>query len=490
MATSLVNTPIFNKFINIGAAMMQLIALGGALDPSGEKPGIGGSAYLLKIGKTAVLIDAGAYPKLPNENVEGVHLEYVEVEALALPKLPEITLSRYLLEGDDPFLRLELIKERAIPNYDILKDVDKLCIVATHGHFDHIGSLPLAASLFSNAEILMTKPTFAISSWSWNDSLHRARVTRRISPYQRKDITLLRKNIRFVSPGGRYTFGEFELEFSHAGHILGAISVKVKAENKTVFFSGDITLGSQHTVPGATASLTGLGKIDYLVMESTYPGTRREERVDTEMRLASDVRKCLQNKGNFLLALPAIGRSQEVAAILRDNGIQNIRIDGSATHVTEIYREYGIFAKDIRATFINDETERREILRGESAVVIAPSGMLNGGQAVRYTAAWLNNPANVIAFASYQDPCQPGSKLLNARPGQMVRFGDTTVKVGAAIKNYNLSGHVDGYEIGQICENLDPGTIFLVHGEANGMHDLASWLGDALPAILNTPYDL
>ncbi|MBT7332402.1 MBL fold metallo-hydrolase, partial [Candidatus Woesearchaeota archaeon] len=58
----------------------------------------------------------------------------------------------------------ELIKVEAVPNYSHIKDwMDKVVVIApSHGHLDHVGAIPFAASLFPKATVVSTPYTIEI----------------------------------------------------------------------------------------------------------------------------------------------------------------------------------------------------------------------------------------------------------------------------------------------------------------------------------------
>lgn len=480
---------------------LEFIALGGAPDPKKEKPPIGGSAYALIYGDSALLVDCGAYPQLiePEESKEDIVLEpeYEKVGQYKLPKLKDLSFLRRYLERDDPFLRAEL-GAKSLPNYEALIGIKNLFVIATHGHFDHIGSLPLLTAMLPQAKAFMTEPTFAISSWAWKDSIRIAR-DRRVKPlFVSSDIDKLSEATAFVRPWEKVSLGPFEIIFIPSGHILGAVGVlaRVPGNRQTsVLLSGDLTIQDQHTVPGARFDTRVLGEINNLVIESTYAGRIAGSPKFTEELLVCDVTRCLSSGGKALIAVPSIGKAQEVFEILRKAGVRGIRIDGSAKAISKIYAEHQVIPPDVGKHFVFDDEERASIIEGEKPVlVIAPSGMLSGGQAVRYAASFAGDPANLIGLSSYQDPCSPGHKLLSARSGQIFRFGKEQegirVELKARIKNYPLSGHLNGSEILDVMSRLSPSRTFLVHGDESGMEIVCNSVQGAEKAFLNERYSL
>lgn len=95
------------------------------------------------------------------------------------------------------------------------------------------------------------------------------------------------------------------VRFSHAGHILGAASVRVAWDGQSLLFSGvlgrdeDILMRPPEPPPAA----------DHVVIESTY-GNRLHEPEDVRTQLAETVNRTAARGGIVVVPAFAVGRAQ------------------------------------------------------------------------------------------------------------------------------------------------------------------------------------
>lgn len=483
---------------------MELIPLGGALDPEGVRRPIGGSAYLVRCGGVGLLFEFGQYPISDLAEMSGIRPQEngpkkspkgrvrSEGEIAVLPSIEHL-----FDRGDDFFSSLPT--RQHLPAFHALDDLDQLVVLITHAHADHIGGLPFLVRRFPKARIYMSGETFQIGSWAWADSLKLARRQGRPLIFNEADIHRLGRNVQFITAGRNYEDGPFRFRFFPAGHILGAMSVHLSidcgGQKKQVFFTGDICFHNQETIRGAPKlSRELLGETDLLITEATYGGQSVEPREAMIERLAGDVRKCLDDGGHFLFGALTVGRAQEIFAILKAEGITErypVYIDGSARQLSEIYAQAGaMWLSGVRRHFVQD-SERDQIIRsGKPCVMIAPAGMYGGGWSVAYAGHWAENPANVLSLTSYQDPCSPGYRLMTMQPGERMMFGEREVEVWAKVRRYQLSAHMDGTDLEEMVQRLDPAKTLLVHGEEASMDDAILLSNTPLTkAFLGKEYD-
>lgn len=478
--------------------MAEFVALGGTVDPAGKKPPIGGSAYALISGDSALLVDFGVYSYLvEKENKEAeISLEYMEIGNIRLPVLP---MNLELLKDEETLLAE--LKAKFLPPDEILSRIPNLFVVGSHAHIDHVGALPYLKRQFPHAHIMMTKPTLDISYWNWHHNLRLAKEQGRRPLFTELDVERLHRSVELVGVGDSLSFDRFEVVFLPAGHILGAVSVLVTVKEMPhfrVFFTGDISFGDQHTVGGAPLLKTDvLGRVDYLVTEATNAGKESPPlRSLIESRLIADVTVVLERGGRVFFPAPSIGRSQEIFAVLAHHGIADrwpVSLDGSTRDIARIYAEHSSLPRSIEVHFVQDYEERLRIADDEKPrIVISSSGTVSGGPSVTYAKAFLENERNLVAFTSYQHPSSTGSRILAAKEGDVVALSkNDAVRVAAKRKRYTLSAHMSGDELLELIDRLHPEKTFLTHGEEAGMEKVRrEATAETIKATISTRYQL
>src|SRR5581483_7107324 len=357
------------------------------------------------------------------------------------------------------------------------KGIDAL--VLSHAHLDHCGRIPLLVKRGFNGPIYTTSATSDLANIIMSDSAHIAQMdaqdaarhplpgqTPQPPLYTQDDVDAAMKLMKPLNynepqeilPGIRVTLRD-------AGHILGSATVEVAAtENgatRRLVFSGD--LGQKGTpilcdpkdVPAA----------DAVIMESTYGDRLHKTREDTLAELAAIFQAAHKDGGNVVIPAFAVGRTQELLYFFAEHfdewelGSYKMFLDSPmATKVTTAYdRHEDLFDEDAKKlwlmrqhplrlpnlTFTATVDDSRAINAIESgAVIIAGSGMCEGGRIRHHLRHNLANPAAHIVFVGYQAQGTLGRRIVDG--AKHVRlFGDDT-PVRAHIHTVGgLSAHAD-----------------------------------------------
>ena len=374
------------------------------------------------------------------------------------------------------------------------------CILVSHAHMDHTGSLPVLSREFPLAQIFMTHPTRDITRNLLYDSLKimNGKETE-IPVFAENDVLSMLNKIKCL--GFNYTFkpfhdSEIKVTFYPAGHIAGAACIFIEGEEGSVFYTGDFAVVPQKTVGGADFPKL---RPDVLITESTYGDKLHSNRKVEEDKLVEMVKMVIERGGKILIPAFAVGRAQEVILILRSamnkGQLQKIPVyvDGLVRTVCSIYKNNPNYLKyelaqrvwhekdvfysdDVRA--INDNETRKKIIEGdEPCCIVSSSGMLSGGYSVFYAEHLAKNEKNFIAITGYQDEESPGRYLLNLvetpRDERTLKLGDKTITVKCDFGKYSLSAHGDKGEILGVIEKLQPRKIFLIHGGPEILASLA-----------------
>jgi Cft2 family RNA processing exonuclease len=483
--------------------MITFIPLGGA-------DSIGASAYLFvvddSLGRFGILVDIGVYNNIDEEDdsdedssLAALPLQYTQIGGMKFPIMPNSILQGKSID--------DLIIEKAknqLPNIHYLRSLNlsKLWVVVTHSHADHMGAIPLLCRIFPEAEIFMTAVTRDVSIWGWKQYLGLAKREGFPIFYSEEDIEQVEKRSHIVKDDGKgVDINPFSLSFFSAGHIHGAVSVKITArddhDRKSVFVSSDICFHNQLILKGAPLlSRKDIGPIDYVLAESTYGRKNKSIHSEASAKFAHEVASHLQSGGKVIVPALAIGRAQEAFAVLEAYGITlrwPVWVDGSAQEVSQIYIQHGILSRSIANHFVISDEHREAIAESsDPCVVIAPNGMAKGGRSAYFIKRWGRKWKNFIAFVSYQASGTPGANLVASRRRvkKVVRIVKETVAVIARVEQYALSAHAAGSEIAKMVDRLEPRSVFLVHGNQRDTTALKNRLADHSVIITKagTPY--
>ncbi|HUF65699.1 MAG TPA: MBL fold metallo-hydrolase [Gemmatimonadaceae bacterium] len=390
---------------------------------------------------------------------------------------------------------------------------DIAAIVLSHAHIDHSGRLPFLVNRGFKGPIWATAATRDLCAVMLADSAHiqekdaeflaRHRKTFVEPLYGMRDAAATQKHMNGVPydqafdvvPGVRCTFIE-------AGHILGSAAVVLDCEEagvrRRLVFSGDIgrrglAIIRDPAIPvGAQA----------VILESTYGGRTHESVVGARDRLAEIVRETAARGGRILIPAFAVGRTQELIYSLhqlaRERRIPSIPIyvDSplaiDATTVFSLHpdtfdrsedfvREVGeLFAfQQVRYTRDVSESKALNYARGPM-VVIAGSGMAEGGRILHHLANGASDPRNTVLIVGFQAEHTLGRRIVERRP--MIKVFGEEIPLRARVEIINgYSAHADEPELIEWVEaakarteRLEP--IWLVHGEPAAQDALSSSL--------------
>ena len=344
------------------------------------------------------------------------------------------------------------------------KDVD--ATVITHAHLDHSGCVP---SLFNggNTSVYCTSPTLDLSMLLIEDMLKIEKNKHSFHNGHVNNMLRNSKEIRFKEP---VKVGNATFELRSSGHVIGGSTVLVKANDKRLFYTGDINPNGSRMLPKADFDI---GDIDILITESTYSQTDQMPRKESENGLIEFANEVMDRKGILFVPSFSVERSQEIACVLKNANFKYpVVMDGMALKVNDIMFRYPEYLKDVNifadaindAFLIRDHGDRKKAI-SEPCVVISPAGMLVGGNAVFYMQEIASNDKNGVAMVSYQAEGTPGKKMLET--GKISTRGKD-MKVKATVRQFQFSGHGDRTALFDMIKNIkgDP-KVLTVHGDEN-----------------------
>jgi predicted metal-dependent RNase len=243
-------------------------------------------------------------------------------------------------------------------------------------------------------------------------------------------------------------------------------------------------------------------RVETLITESTY-GNSTDIMPDQQFvyhSFTESINKTLIEGGKVLIPVPAVGRAQEIMLVMAKEMKEGrliespIYIEGMISEASAIHMSYAHYlGSEVRRSVsqginpfqseyftVISGGKREDVLNDENpSIVMATSGMLEGGPSVEYFKELAPNPKNKIIFVSYQINGTLGRRVLDGVMSE-VSMMDKTGKVKIVPvrcqtqKVDGFSGHSDFNQILSFVSRVKPKRVLVNHGEKSKSENVAS----------------
>ena len=394
-------------------------------------------------------------------------------------------------------------------------------VVLTHAHLDHAGMLPVLFRYGYRGPVYCTPPTRDLMLLLQTDFLKVGGAEGKRAPYDMEDIRTAMRHVIDVDWGQTVDITpDVKLTFHNAGHILGSSSVHLHiGEGKhNLVFSGDQKYEKSWLFDAASVRFP---RCETLVIESTYgaSGDFQPSREEANQELQDVISRTLQRGGKMMCPVFAVGRSQEVMIaideLFRSGNIKPVPVylDGMIQEATAIHSSHpNYLTRVLRQSLLKDDGDnpftskwfkqvqgrdmRESIVMDSSpCIVLATSGMLNGGPIMEYFQNWAAEPRNSLCFVGYQAEGTLGRRLQKGfSEVPMVINGHTEiVKIGCDMVTIDgFSGHSDRRRLLDFIANMSPRprNVICHHGDYQKCSELGRTLREKFKVRTYAPQNL
>lgn len=386
-------------------------------------------------------------------------------------------------------------------------------VLLTHAHLDHCGRIPRLVQKGFTGRIIATKPTIELAELIMEDSVHilaeEALENNHEPVFTEDDFLDTRQYFETTDYRTPIQLDDnVTIEFFDAGHILGSSMIKISADGTSILFSGDL---GNPPVP-LLNSTDRVGTADYIVMESTYGGRIHEDKETRTLLLKSAIYETVVMGGVLMIPAFALERTQELLYEL--NGLVNnkdippvpIFLDSPlAIKATRVFQENEDYFNPETKNIIHSgddvfdfpglqmtlTTEESKRINDHPApkVIIAGSGMAQGGRIIHHIKRYIGHFANQYLIVGYQVEGSLGRQLLDG--ADTVTIHQQEYEVNAKVRAIGgYSAHADRARLTAWLSDFSQNSlkgVFLTHGEESQAEALQHHLKQRTKADIRIP---
>ena len=390
-------------------------------------------------------------------------------------------------------------------------------VILSHAHIDHSGNLPQLVRRGFRGRVYARQATIDLAEVMLRDSCwlqqrdleyvnkkRRAQGKKLFEPlYDEEDVDAL---LPLFEPVHTHRPREISkgltLTFFNAGHILGSAQTMLDVDGGSghshrLLFSGDLGQPNQPILRHYEYPQGA----DIVLVESTYADRLHPSSEDVEGRLKGYIDDIVQQRSKLIIPAFSVGRTQQILyylnRLLAAGRIRQVPvyIDSPLSQkATAIYEKHTGCYNDDAMRLLNSgvnpltvpgmqfvETPQQSMslneLRGPM-VIVAASGMCEGGRVVHHLKAAVGDPRNIILIVGFQAEGTLGRRLVEHKDDTVKMLGEE-VRLEARVHTINaLSAHADRKGLMDWYDGIK-GKVrqaFAVHGETDRVNTMTELL--------------
>ncbi|MHB9130204.1 MAG: MBL fold metallo-hydrolase [Armatimonadota bacterium] len=382
-------------------------------------------------------------------------------------------------------------------------------VLLTHAHLDHCGRLPALHAQGFRGQVYATPSTCDLAQFIMLDAaklqeedfIRRRRKFRRSgyevgAPlYDTQDVLHLLRYFHAQPYGRTFTLGNLKITFHQSGHILGSAAIEIRERYASVLFSGDLGSPGRNVVPDPTPA----PEVDLVFCESTYGDRLHRSEADSVAELRDAINWAYQAGGNVIIPSFALERTQDLIFHLRD-----LRLRGEVPHnpvymdsplainITKVYEHHPSDLDEATRAVIaqrddpfrfdgmtscSSPDESRAVNGKDRIIIIAGSGMCQGGRVVHHLRHNLWREDTAVVFIGYQAVGTLGRRIVDGAPTVNIEREPVAVKARVFTIN-GFSAHADQPSLINWLSTTGSAHIVLNHGETSASAVLAKLLAE------------
>jgi metallo-beta-lactamase family protein len=365
------------------------------------------------------------------------------------------------------------------------KTIDALFV--SHAHIDHTGRIPKLVKEGFKGMIYSTPPTKDIAELLLLDSLgimeKQAKAQNVPMFYSEDDVKRSMEIWETIPYYKTILLGDFVITFRNAGHVLGSAMIEVMYQGKKLLFTSDLGNSPAPFLPDTDVPKD----IHYLLIESVYGDRNHEHRTERTNMLEDVIEDTVSRGGNLMIPTFSFERTQELLYEVRNmmagSKIPLIRVfldSPLAIDVTKVYQKYLSYYKQrdtnlpitdifgfpqLHFTKTTEESRAIHEMKGPK-IIIAGSGMSNGGRIVHHEKMYLPDARNTLLILGYQSPHTLGRALQDGAKSVRI-FGEEVPVRANVVTIGGYSAHKDSDHLLEFVEETSDSLekVFVILGE-------------------------